>query len=632
MIKNLFFNRSYRSFIAAFHDAAMAALSFLLAIYIRIGDEQIWDKIYYVKFGTLIFTIVCISVFISMRLYRGLWRYASMRDLIAIVKAVSLAVLIFAALVFIFNRSEGFPRSVLFINWMLLLAMLGGPRFAYRAFKDKTLTWNFTLNEVYKIPVLLVGAGDTAEQFIRSGQRDREAPYEVVGIVDDDVNQKNRTIHRVPIYGGREIIPTIIRKLDRKAKKPQKIIVSDEVFSGETMRELLTVADEFGIPLARLPHANELKQGIAEKIEVRSIAVEDLLGRSQHALDRKSMRELVEGRRVLVTGAGGTIGGELARQIASYNPSQLTILELSEFHLYNIERELIGKYPNLQLDCSLCDVRDTIHVNQEFAKHSPELVFHAAAIKHVPIAEYNIEETILTNVFGTKNIAEACLANNIRAMVMISTDKAVNPTNVMGASKRLAESFCQALGREEKKKITKFITVRFGNVLGSTGSVVPLFQEQLARGGPITVTDPEMTRYFMTVREAVELVLQASVLGLAMAEKQEYIFVLDMGKPMKILDLAINMIKLAGLKPYEDIEIKFTGLRVGEKLYEELFHDSEDFGKTANPSIFLAAPRESDFITLRNKFVELYEACTTRKEREALELLKTLVPEFTARQ
>lgn len=632
MIKNLFFNRSYRSFIAAFHDAAMAALSFLLAIYIRIGDEQIWDKIYYVKFGTLIFTLVCISVFISVRLYRGLWRYASMRDLIAIVKAVSLAVLIFAALVFIFNRSEGFPRSVLFINWMLLLAMLGGPRFAYRAFKDKTLSWNFTLNEVYKIPVLLVGAGDTAEQFIRSGQRDREAPYEVVGIVDDDQSQKGRTIHRVPIYGGREIISTIIRKLDRKYKKPQKIIVSDEVFSGEAMRELLVVADEFGIPLARLPHANELKQGIAEKMEARAIAVEDLLGRSQHALDRSAMRELVEGRRVLVTGAGGTIGGELARQIASYNPSQLTILELSEFHLYNIERELFGKYPNLQLIYSLCDVRDTIHVNQEFAKHSPELVFHAAAIKHVPIAEYNIEETILTNVFGTKNIAEACLANNVRAMVMISTDKAVNPTNVMGASKRLAESFCQALGREEKKKITKFITVRFGNVLGSTGSVVPLFQEQLARGGPITVTDPEMTRYFMTVREAVELVLQASVLGLAMAEKQEYIFVLDMGKPMKILDLAINMIKLAGLKPYEDIEIKFTGLRVGEKLYEELFHDSEDFGKTANPSIFLAAPRESDFITLRNKFVELYEACNTRKEREALELLKTLVPEFTARQ
>jgi len=635
MIKSLFFNRSYRSFIAAFHDAAMAALSFLLAIYIRVGDEQIWDKIYYVKFGTLIFTTVCISVFISMRLYRGLWRYASMRDLIAIVKAVSLAVLIFAVLVFIFNRSEGFPRSVLFINWMLLLAMLGGPRFAYRAFKDKTLTWNFTLNEVYKIPVLLIGAGDTAEQFIRSGQRDRETPYEVVGIVDDDVNQKNRTIHRVPIYGGREIIPTIIRKLDRKAKKPQKIIVSDEIFSGESMRELLAVAEELGIPLARLPHANELKQGISEKIEVRAIAVEDLLGRSQHALDRGAMRELVEGRRVLVTGAGGTIGGELARQIASYNPSQLTILELSEFHLYNIERELIGKYPNLRLACSLCDVRDTIHVNQEFAKHSPELVFHAAAIKHVPIAEYNIEETILTNVFGTKNIAEACLANDVRAMVMISTDKAVNPTNVMGASKRLAESFCQALGKfsgKENLQKTKFMTVRFGNVLGSTGSVVPLFQEQLARGGPITVTDPEMTRYFMTVREAVELVLQASVLGLSMAEKQEYIFVLDMGKPMKILDLAINMIKLAGLKPYADIEIKFTGLRVGEKLYEELFHDSEDFGKTANPSIFLAAPRESDFITLRNKFVELYEACTTRKEREALELLKTLVPEFTARQ
>ena len=630
-IKSTLFNRSFRNVIAAFHDAVMAAISFLLAIYIRLGDEQLSQVRPYLKLGTLAFTLICVLVFIYMRLYRGLWRYASMRDLIAIVKAVSLSILIFAALIFIFNRLEGLPRSVLFINWMLLMMFLGGSRFAYRAFKDHTLSWKLTLNEVYKVPVLVIGAGDAAEQFIRSTQRDYTSPYEVVGLTDDDPKKKRHTIHQVPIYGARTALPTIIGKLERKGRKPQKIIVSDEALSGEDMRELLAVAENLAIPLARLPRAHEIKQGIAEKIEVRSIAVEDLLGRSQHILDRDAMRILIEGKRVVVTGAGGTIGGELARQIASYNPKTLTILELAELHLYNIERELSANYPDLQITCVLCDVRDVAHIEQVFTKHRPELVFHAAAIKHVPIAEYNIEEAILTNVFGTKNIAEACLAHKVQAMVMISTDKAVNPTNVMGASKRLAESFCQALGREEVEKTTKFITVRFGNVLGSTGSVVPLFREQLAKGGPITVTDPEMTRYFMTVREAVELVLQASVLGLNMPEKQEYIFVLDMGKPMKILDLALNMIKLAGLKPYEDINIVFTGMRAGEKLYEELFHDGENASRTKHSSIFLAAPRESDLQKLKTALGELYDACKTRKSKLALELLKELVPEFIGR-
>jgi O-antigen biosynthesis protein WbqV len=614
----------------------MAAVSFLLAVYIRLGDEQITDSFPYLLVGTTTFTLVCIAVFSYMRLYRGSWRYASMRDLTTIVKAVTLAILIFAVLMFVFNRLSGLPRSVLFINWMLLLMLLGGPRFIYRALKDHTINWKMTLDEVGKIPVLLIGAGDSAEQFIRNSQRDHLSPYEVVGLVDDDPAQKGRTIHRVNIYGNSEIIPTIVKKLARKGQKPQKLIVSDEEVSGSSMSHLLDVADSLGIPLARLPRLSEFKQGIGnKKIDVRPIAVEDLLGRSQHVLDRKAMRELVEGKSVLITGAGGTIGGELTRQIASYNPSRLIILEISEFNMYQIERELRGTFPYLPLNCVLGDVRDESHVENVFVKHTPELVFHAAAVKHVPIAEYNIEETILTNVFGTRNVAEACLKHKATTMVMISTDKAVNPTNVMGATKRLAESFCQALGQHEqveKSNNTKFITVRFGNVLGSTGSVVPLFNEQLTKGGPITVTDPEMTRYFMTVREAVELVLQASVLGRDMHDKQEYIFVLDMGRPMKIMDLALQMIKLAGLKPYSDIDIVFTGLRPGEKLYEELFHLSENIVKTSHEGIFLASPRETDLKTLKKSFSSLYEACKLRHSSTALEMLKKLVPEFTPRR
>ncbi|MEQ1788969.1 MAG: nucleoside-diphosphate sugar epimerase/dehydratase [Rickettsiales bacterium] len=629
-------NRSLRNMIATLHDVFMAGISFILAVYIRLGDEQIGSASPYLALGTAIFTLVCMAVFLYMRLYRGSWRYSSMRDLSTIVKAVTLSILIFALLMFLINRHSGLPRSVLFINWMLLLVLLGAPRFIYRSIKDHTLDFKSSLDEIKKIPVLLIGAGDAAEQFIRNSQRNPCSPYEVAGLVDDNPAQKGRTIHRINIYGNSEIIPIIVKKLERKGRKPQKLIISDEEVSSSSMNQLLDISDNLGIPLARLPKLSEFKQGVTKKNDIRPIAIEDLLGRSQNILDRKAMRELIEGKKILITGAGGTIGGELARQIASYNPKKLVIVENSELNMYQIERELQSSFPYLSLNCILGNVRDITHIENIFENHLPELVFHAAAIKHVPIAEYNIEETILTNVFGSRNVAEACLKYKAQAMVMISTDKAVNPTNVMGASKRLAESFCQALGRQEQEdkvsgQNTKFITVRFGNVLGSTGSVVPLFNEQLSRGGPITVTDAEMTRYFMTVREAVELVLQASVLGRDMQDKQEYIFVLDMGKPMKILDLALQMIKLAGLKPYIDIDIIFTGLRPGEKLYEELFHLSENVVETANKGIFLASPRQTDLKTLKKSFISLHEACKARKSKEALESLKNLVPEFTPR-
>ncbi|MBY0407881.1 MAG: polysaccharide biosynthesis protein, partial [Rickettsiales bacterium] len=449
-----------------------------------------------------------------------------------------------------------------------------------------------------------------------------------VGLVDDNPSQRGRTIHRVRIYGDSGALAHIVRKLDRQGLRPQKMILTEEERAGTSVRHLLDMGEALGIPLARLPRLSEFKQGIADRLEVRPIAVEDLLGRSQKTLDRESMRALVAGKRVLVTGAGGTIGGELTRQIAAFGPAELILIEASEFNLYHIDREVREAFPELALTIVLCDVRDVAHVEDVFARHRPELVFHAAAIKHVPMAEINIEEAILTNVFGTKCIAEASLKHGVQAMVMISTDKAVNPGTVMGASKRLAEAFCQALGSSEKEAGTKFITVRFGNVLGSTGSVVPLFSEQLKRGGPITVTHPDITRYFMTVREAVELVMQAAVLGVNQHERQECIFVLDMGQPVKIYDLAVQMIRLAGLRPEEDIKVIFTGLRPGEKLYEELFHYSESVVKTQHESISLASPRFADMNSLRESLAVLYGHCSQRKTEEALALLKQLVPEF----
>jgi len=615
-----------RNLIAVLHDTLAAIASFTLALYIRLGDQFLVNPDY-IRLGLPVFVAASMGIYLYMGLYRGSWRYASMHDLIAIVKTATLVILVFALCMFLITRLDNLPRSVLFINWMLLMAMLGGPRLLYRALREGSFIAPIPGRSSMRIPVLLIGAGNEAEQFIRNLIHTPHAMYETVAILDDDPSKKSRTIHYVPVYGGTDVLETVVRKLERKNKRPQKIIVTASNAGSDDLRALFDRADALGIPLARLPKLSELKHGISDKLDVRPVAVEDLLGRAQNVLDRDAMRQLIENRKVMVTGAGGTIGGELTRQIASYNPAELVIVEQSEFHLYQIEREIRGSFPDLTLIAALCNIRDRQHVDSLFARHLPEVVVHAAAIKHVPIAEYNIEETVLTNVFGSRNIAEACAEYGAKTMVMISTDKAVNPTNVMGATKRLAESYCQALGAH-KGSATQYITVRFGNVLGSTGSVVPLFAEQLANGGPLTVTHPEMTRYFMTVREAVELVLQAAALGTSMPERKEYIFVLDMGKPMKIVDLAEQMIKLAGLTPGKDIEIVFTGLRPGEKLHEELFHDAENIENTAHAAISLANPRRTDIEALRKAFEALHLAARERRADAVLEQLKTLVPEF----
>jgi O-antigen biosynthesis protein WbqV len=387
--------------------------------------------------------------------------------------------------------------------------------------------------------------------------------------------------------------------------------------------------------VARLPRLTDFSGGLEERLQIRPIAIEDLLGRTQNTLDRPAMRRLVEGRRVLVTGAGGSIGSELARQIAAYEPQQLTLFDNSEFNIYSIDLELGERFPALPRAAIMGDVRDPARVARLFAEATPDLVFHAAALKHVPMVEHNPLEGLHTNVLGTRNVADACRRAGVAAMVLISTDKAVNPPNVMGASKRLAESYCQALdllrqsGAQPSGGGTRFVTVRFGNVLGSTGSVVPLFQHQIAMGGPLTVTHPEMTRYFMTIREAVELVLQATALGTESPDAEAgHLYVLDMGEPVKIVDLARQMIRLSGLRPDKEVEIHFTGLRPGEKLHEELFHRAEALMPTSHPGLRLAAPRAADAELLGRSLDELAALVQQGERDKALRLLHRLVPEF----
>jgi O-antigen biosynthesis protein WbqV len=617
--------------VAFVHDVVMAAASFVLALYLRLGETLFAQTESYLLPATLLFTGTAAIVFWMTGLYRGVWRYASMDDLLAITRAVTLTLLIFLVLMFLATRLEDLPRSALLINWFVLMALLGGPRLAYRLYKDRRLDLRRNDKLSRRIPVLLVGAGDNAETFIRELNRNPDAEYQVVGLVDATKSRIGRVIHGLTVMGDLSEIPQAVEKLTRQDKRPQRLIITRDHLPGESVRALLDIADDLGIPLSRLPRLTDFRRAdIKEGLEVRPIALADLLGRAQNVLDRDGMEALIRGKRILVTGAGGTIGSELVRQIADYEPARIILIDHAEFLLYQIDIELSGSHPEIPRAACLCDVRDQVAITSILNKETPEIVFHAAALKHVPMVEANPIEGILTNTIGTRNLANACRQTGVGAMVMISTDKAVNPTNVMGATKRLAESFCQALdlaaGQHETG--TRFITVRFGNVLGSTGSVVPRFESQIAAGGPLTVTHPEMIRYFMSLREAVELILQASTLGYGERDKSGKIFVLEMGQPVRIADLARQMIRLAGLRPDIDIKIEYTGLRPGEKLYEELFHDAESVEPAGYPGLLLASPRSADPAFLARALDELEAACRAHQLETALEKLRELVPEY----
>ena len=628
-------SRISRVLVAFAHDVVMAGLSFVIALHLRLG-EQAYDLLSGPLFYPwLLFTTVCACAFWFTGLYRGIWRYASLNDMFAIARAVTFALLLYLPVTFMITRLEGVPRSMLVINWFVLAALLSGPRLLYRVLKDRGFEHLLERVDTSRVPVLLTGTGDSAEVFIREMSRDPHSPYEVVGLIDDKGTRVGRQVRGVRVLGDLNDLDRVIEKVRRRNRAPQRLVLSRPL-PREAMERLLKLTEARGMTIARLPRLADLKSGHGDHVEVRPIAVEDLLGRTQTKLDRAAMRRLIEGRRVLVSGAGGTIGSELVRQVAEHGPAELVLLDYSEHLLYAAELELAEGHPDLARRAVLADVREAAGLDEILAEHRPELVFHAAALKHVPLVEANPVEGVLTNVIGTRNMADACRAAGLAGMVLISTDKAINPTSVMGACKRLAECYCQALDIDERERAardggaaTRFVTVRFGNVLGSAGSVVPLFQRQLAAGGPLTVTDPRMTRYFMTVHEAVELVLQASALGLgASADAAGRIYVLDMGAPVKIVDLARQMIRLAGLQPDKDVEIVFTGPRPGEKLAEELFHAGEPMTATGLPGLLLATPRAINLELLSRGLAELKELAAARKRDEAVALLSRLVPEY----
>jgi O-antigen biosynthesis protein WbqV len=577
---------------------------------------------------------------LPFRLSLQYWRFAGLSDLLAVAGASALGAgffIIVARLTGPIVPSPGFPV----IHALVLLALLGAPRVAYRRFRLRP-----PRRAAAQAPdAIVLGAVEDADLFLRALARDRRQGVRVVALLASGAHQRGRRIQGLPILGTIDEAAGVLDRLEADGRLPALLVIVTPDIAPETLARLIDVAERHGVSLRRAARPTALSPAAlspgqtARPLELRPIAIEDLLNRRQVPLDRDGMARLIQGRSVIVTGAGGTIGSELARQVAALGPERLILLDNGEYALWQIDLELAEAHPLVPRETLLADIRDLPRLTAIFDAVRPALVFHAAALKHVPMVEANPLEGLLTNAVGTRHVADAARAAGASAMVLISTDKAVNPTSVMGASKRLAEMYCQALDISARDGAVKqpgaamrCVTVRFGNVLGSTGSVVPLFQRQLERGGPLTVTHPDMQRYFMTVREAVGLVLQASVVGAndaALPEARDGgIFVLDMGPPVKIVDLARQMIRLAGLRPEQDVEIRFTGLRPGEKLYEELFHGREPPLPTGHPGLLMATPRTADPAFVGRAIDEIAAACRAGQTRAALAQLARLIPEF----
>ncbi len=594
------------------HDLFMTWVAWVLVNMIRWSFANDAPELSAVSIEAGLVVIAQGLVFRATGLYRGLWRFASMPDLWNIARAAVLGAVAVAITLFLYNRLATVPRTALLIYPVMLVVLLGAPRLAWRYWKDSRLDF---IAHAPGQRVLILGAGKAGEALVRDLLRENR--YSPVGFLDDDPHLRGARVHGVPVLGVLARLPQLARET-----AAEMVVIAMPAASSEQMRRAVDLCEESGLQFRTVPRLEDVVAGRSGFNELKEVAIEDLLGREPVRLDWTAIRTCIAGKRVIVTGGGGSIGSELCRQIARLGAESLTILELSEHNLYRIDQELRRDFHDLIIDALICDACDPVAVERAFARAGPHIVFHAAAYKHVPLLQSQLREAFRNNVIGTAIVAAAADRHAVESFVLISTDKAVNPTSIMGACKRIAELYSQNYTGHSR---TRFITVRFGNVLNSAGSVVPLFNEQIRAGGPVTVTHPEITRYFMTIPEACQLILQAAVLG-----HGGEVFVLDMGEPVRISYLAEQMIRLAG-KSRDDIAIVYTGLRPGEKLFEELFHPLEDCHDTPHNKIFLAEQRAMPWHELAARLREA-EAAVRDFDEEALgRIVGELLPEFAAR-
>ena len=575
-------------------DILSVILDSYLAIILRFKLDNIWvpaEYMYSVESYMVINVITTVVIFLVLNLYNRVWSYASMNEMLAILGATMLST-VFQAFGFSLLYLQ-VPRSYYFFYFILLSITTIITRFSYRILH--TMENGLKKSTRHSRNTIVIGAGEAGNMIIKELKSSKYLNQKVVCVIDDNPSKKGKYIHGIRIVGGRDKIQEAAKKYDA-----EEIILAIPSAGTKNTRDILRICNLTDCKLKILPGMYQLINDDVGVSNLREVSIEDLLGRDTIEIDMESVGQYVRNKRVLVTGGGGSIGSELCRQIASHNPKLLIIFDIYENNAYDIQQELVRKYPNLKLEVLIGSVRNTSRIESVMEHYRPDVVFHAAAHKHVPLMEDSPNEAIKNNVFGTYKTARAADKYGVKKFVLISTDKAVNPTNIMGASKRMCEMIVQTFSKYSR---TEYVIVRFGNVLGSNGSVIPLFKKQMEAGGPVTVTHPDIIRYFMTIPEAVSLVLQAG----AYAHGGE-IFVLDMGEPVKIADLAKNLIRLSGYTLGVNMEIKYTGLRPGEKLYEELLTKEEGLQKTANNLIFIGKPLEFDEVHFLSQLRELEKA------------------------
>jgi FlaA1/EpsC-like NDP-sugar epimerase len=586
-----------RKSLLLFLDIVLVNIAIYLALLIRF-EGQI-PALYVDVFlkTNMLLTLFNILIYYLFGLYTSLWTYASIDELMQVIMAAAVASVGSYPIGLLFHMP--LPRSVYIISFMLMLLFVGGSRFSYRILRRAKKAM---IPDDGKVRVMIIGAGDAGSMVIREMQRHEGFSYAPVIVIDDDKRKHRAKIHGVPVKGDKNKIIELVKEY-----KVSEIIIAIPSASKQTKSEILNICKQTKCKLKTLPGMYELINDKDPIKKIRNVSIEDLLGREELKLNIDEISDYIKNEVVLVTGGGGSIGSELCRQLARFEPKKLLILDIYENNAYDLQNELKYIYKGkLDFDVIIASVRDKARLNQIFNEYKPNVVFHAAAHKHVPLMESNPEEAIKNNIFGTLNLAQCADEIGVKKFVLISTDKAVNPTNVMGATKRMAEMIIQSLDKQSK---TEFVAVRFGNVLGSNGSVIPLFKKQIAQGGPVTVTHPDITRYFMTIPEAAQLVIQAG----AMASGGE-IFVLDMGASVKIVDLARDVIRLSGYIPDVDIKIEYTGLRPGEKLYEELLLAEEGVKTTKHEHIFVAKPLDVNYNEMLTN-IEAIEYCMSDTDK-----------------